>query len=144
MSYFLRLAVISVLLAGSLSAAPKPWTQIKVGMSTEEIITLLGLLGDPVSRRQGRGFETWTYDHGAEVLIYKLVVGWTAPTSATLVVRSEDVWSNHPQGDYFSPVRAVLRKNAAKLAPATAAKRPLSTTGMGYEEYLQTYGRSKV
>jgi hypothetical protein len=141
MSRFLRLAVISVLLVGSLSAAPKPWAQIKVGMSTEEIVTLLG---DPVSRRQGRGFETWTYDNGAEVLIYKLVVGWTAPASATQTVRSDDVWSNRPQGDFLSPVRAVLHKNAAKLAPATAAKHSPGSTGMGYEEYLQTYGRSKV
>jgi hypothetical protein len=141
MPSFLRLSIISLLLVGSLSAAPRPWAQIKVGMSAEEIVTLLG---DPVFRRQGRGFETWTYDQGAEVLICKLVVGWTAPTSATLVVRSEDVWSNHPQGDYLSPVRAVLRKNAGKLAPAATAKRSLSNTGMGYEEYLQTYGRSKA
>jgi hypothetical protein len=142
MPSFLRLSIISLLLAGSLSAAPtKPWAQIKVGMSADEIVTLLG---DPVSRRKGRGFETWTYDNGAEVLIYKLVVGWTAPVSATLVVRSQDVWSNRPQGDYLSPVHAVLRQNAAKLAPGPAGKRPLSNTGMGYEEYLQTYGRSKV
>jgi hypothetical protein len=143
MPSFFRLFGISLLLAGSLSAATtKPWAQIKVGMSADEIVTLLG---DPVSRRKGRGFETWTYDNGAEVLVYKLVVGWTAPVSATLAVRSQDVWSNRPQGDYLAPVRTVLRQNAAKLAAATkGAKRPLSTTGMGYEEYLQTYGRNKI
>lgn len=141
MSSSLRAVVISILLVGSLSAAPRPWTQLKVGMTAQETVTLLG---DPVFRRQGRGFQTWTYDHGAEVLICGLVVGWTAPTSSTtLVAHSEDVWSNHPQGDYIAPVRAVLRNAASKSTAIAATKQARDNSGMGYEEYLQTFGRNK-
>ncbi|HEY8994253.1 MAG TPA: hypothetical protein VIM71_06315, partial [Lacunisphaera sp.] len=126
---------------GTLSAAPTPWARLKIGMSAKETVSLLG---DPVFRRQGRGFQTWTYDDGAEVLICGLVVGWTAPRSTTtLIAHTEDVWRNRPAGDYLAPVRAVLRQNAAK-ATAIATVKPLrDNSGMGYEEYLQTFGRIK-
>lgn len=110
-------------------------------MSAQEIVSLLG---DPVFRRQGRGFETWTYDHGAEVLVCQVVVGWTTPTSATLNARSEDVWSNRPKGDYYAPVRAVLRESAAKHAAAKVLwEKSRTNSGIGYEEYLKTFGRNK-
>jgi hypothetical protein len=141
MSCSVRLAVISLLLLGSLSAAPTPWAKLKVGMSGDEIVSLLG---EPVFRRQGHGFETWTYDHGAEVLICGVAMGWTTPASTMIGARSEDVWSNHPQGDYYAPVRSVLRQNAAKLAAAKAQwEKSRTNSGMGYEEYLRTYGRNK-
>jgi len=134
----LRLFLISFLLLAPLSAEPMPWAQLKVGMAAEEI---LSLLGDPVMRSKGRGFETWTYDDGAEVLIYGLVVGWTMPASATVRVRSEDVWRNHPRGDYYATLRSAVRKAGAKPA-ATAPAGPLpgkrpDDSGMGYERFLQ-------
>lgn len=140
----LRLCLLSLVLAGSLSAEAPPWEQLKVGMTADQVITLLG---DPVLRSKGRGFETWTYDDGAEVLVYGLVVGWTAPVASDLPARSHDVWSNHPRGDYFTTLRSAVRQAAAKPTTAIAAKPvrqiPRNTAGLGYEEYLQTLARSK-
>jgi len=110
-----------------------PWTKLKVGMSADEIVSLLG---DPVLRSKGRGFETWTYEHGAEVLIYGLVVGWTTPATATVLVRSQDVWSHRPGGEYLATLRAAVRPPARK-AQATAPVKPAATQGLGYEEYLK-------
>ncbi len=134
----LRLFAISLLLLGSLSAEQTPWALLKVGMSAEAIISLLG---DPIQRNKGRGFETWTYDGGAEVLIYGLVVGWTTPASAALPARSADVWSNHPQGDYFATLRSAVRTHALQSSVVSAAKpsreTPRANAGTGYEEYFR-------
>jgi hypothetical protein len=144
MSVSLRVFVFSLLLVGLLPAAPVPWAQVKVGMTGEEIITLLG---DPLLRSKGRNFETWTYDEGAEVLVYGLVVGWTAPASARLLARSQDVWRNQPRGEYFPVLRAAVRQSVRKapsVTPSTLAREtPRNNAGMGYEEYLQTLGRTK-
>ncbi len=140
----LRLSLFSLLLVGSLSAEALPWEQLKVGMTADQGITLLG---DPMLRSKGRGFETWTYDDGAEVLVYGLVVGWTAPVASDLPARSQDVWSNHPRGDYFTTLRSAVRKSAAKPTAVIAAKPvreiPRNTAGLGYEEYLRTLARTK-
>jgi hypothetical protein len=133
----LHLFLLCLLLGVPLCAAPMPWTQLKVGMAADEIITLLG---DPILRSVGRGFETWTYDDGAEVLIYGLVVGWTTPASATTSVRSQDVWRDKPRGEYFATLRAAVRKAAPKAPVIPVAKLPARETrpaahGMGYEEY---------
>lgn len=79
--------------------AAEKWSQLKIGMSADEA---LATLGPPLARSAGRGFQTWTYDKGGDVLIFGTVVGWTAPVSAKVAVRSKDVWSENRDGTYLT------------------------------------------
>lgn len=142
----LRFFLVSLLLVSSLSAEPMPWTQLKIGMSADELVDVLG---DPVFRRQGRGFETWTYDHGAEVLVYGIVVGWTAPTVSGLNIHSRDVWAEHPKGAFMPTLQTALRKAIRPPARPVAPAKPIPSArpagaGMGYEEYLRTLHETKT
>lgn len=142
----LRLLFISLLFVSSVSAESAPWTQLKIGMSADEVMTVLG---DPVSRRQGRGFETWTYDHGAEVLVYGILVGWTAPAASGLKMNSQDVWASHPKGAFIPTLQTALRKAVRPPTPPVAPPKPAPAArppgaGMGYEEYLRTMRETKA
>jgi hypothetical protein len=142
----LRLFILSLLLLSSLSAEPLPWAQLKIGMSAEELVDVLG---EPVFRRQGRGFETWTYDHGAEVLVYGIVVGWTSPEAPGLKLRSQDVWTAHPKSAFIPALQTALRKAVRPPAPPVAPAKPAPAArpagaGMGYEEYLRTLRETKT
>jgi hypothetical protein len=104
----------------------------------------VALLGAPVMRNHGHGFETWIYDHGAEVVIYAglTLVGWTAPAVLAVPVHSQDIWSNHPAGEYYATMHAILprpdRPDATRkpdTAPAAVAPKP--TAGLTYEEFLR-------
>ena len=86
---FTTLAVLFVVLAGSARAA-SAWTQLKLGMTAEQAVAIVG---EPLQRSAGQGFEIWTYDDRAELLFYGPLVGWTAPRSADMIARSVDVWS---------------------------------------------------
>ena len=141
MSKVLRLFLLSLLLAGSLAAAPqRHWEQLKVGISARQTLTLLGR---PLLQCRGKGFETWTYDQGAEVLLYggNAVVGWTAPASAKLAVRSHDVWSLQPTDEYYSTLDSVMEILGTSPPGGTAPKaepaRLPVETGPGYEQYLR-------
>ena len=131
----LRLAFLGLLLCGPLPAA-ESWTKMKLGMSAEQTVTLLG---DPVLRSRGRGFETWTYDNGAEVLLHGTVVGWTAPVTAGLAKRSQDVWINRPAGRHYATLHAALADPARAPAAPTPARRktPPTGAGIGFEEYIR-------
>ena len=95
------------------------WSDLKLGMTAEETIATLGR---PLLRTTGRGFETWIYDNGAEVLLYGSLVGWTAPASARVVERSVDVWRENRSGTYFPTFLALLPKPVAKSsAPEQSA-----------------------
>ncbi|HWA28299.1 MAG TPA: hypothetical protein VG734_21805 [Lacunisphaera sp.] len=139
MSNRVRHFFVGLLLLASVrvaSAAPVPWVQLKVGMDAGEI---LSLLGEPILRSAARGFEVWTYDDGAEVVVCGMVVGWTMPASVATAVRSQDIWRAHPKGDYLGTLRTALRK-AGKTPVNELAKRPVQATrppapAMGYEEY---------
>lgn len=142
----LRLTIVSLLLVSSLSAEPMPWSQLKIGMSADELVSVLG---DPVFRRQGRGFETWTYDEGAEVLVYGIVVGWTTPGAHGLKIHSRDVWADHPKGAFMPTVQTALGKAVRPPAKPVAPAKPVPSarpagTGMGYEEYLSTLRGTKT
>ncbi len=145
MSTLLRLLLLTALLAGPLSAAPKKklWGELKVGTSARQAVTLLG---EPLARRRGKGFETWTYDQGAEVLLYRgaAVIGWTAPASANLPARSGDVWSLQPDDEYYATLYSVLETFGSIPAPAGAkeetAAAPAASSGSGYEQYLRRKG----
>lgn len=134
----LRLALICLLPLPSLTAAGGPWTQLKLGMSA---VQAANLLGDPVLRSAGRGFETWTYDDGAELVLHGTVVGWTAPASAGLRMRSQDVWLSRPAGRHYATLHAVLtdpaRPVVAPPPPAPAAKRKTPANGVGFEDYIR-------
>lgn len=145
MSAPLRHLLVGLLLVASLSADPLPWTQLKIGMSADELVNVLG---DPIFRRQGRGFETWTYDHGAEVLVYGMVVGWTAPTTPGLKVLSRDVWAEHPNGAFLPTLQTALRKAVRTPAPPIMPAKPAPVirpagAGIGYEEYLRIMRKTK-
>jgi hypothetical protein len=143
MSTILRLLLLTALLAGPLAAAPKQpkqWGQLKVGTTARQAVTLLG---EPLSRRHGKGFETWIYDQGAEVLLYRgsAVIGWTAPASANLAARSSDVWSLQPDDEYYATLYSVLETFRA-IPPAAAKPDPEPESlpahaGTGYEQYLR-------
>jgi hypothetical protein len=148
------LFLLGLLVAGPLAAdeSEQGWKQLKVGMSAVEAATLLG---DPILVRRGYGFETWTYDGGSEVLFHKsgTIVGWTAPASAQLTRRSEDLWSTRPKGKYYPTMHAALRElvplatankpliRALKALPVAVAPTPTPATGMGYEALLRQAGR---
>jgi len=141
MFFTARLTLLGLLLAGTLSAGQSPWTQLKVGMSAQRTATLLG---EPVLRNHGHGFETWTYDHGAEVIIYAgaTLVGWTAPAVLALSVRSQDIWSNHPAGDHYATMHSILprpERPDANRRPggSKSAEPPRATAGLTYEELLR-------
>ena len=141
MSEVLRLFVFSLLLAGSLAAAPqRHWEQLKVGISARQTLTLLGR---PLLQCRGKGFETWTYDQGAEVLLYggNAVVGWTAPASANLPVRSLDVWNLQPTDEHYSTLYSLLQDPnlmpAARTVPKLDLKPEPENTGTGYEQDLR-------
>lgn len=107
------------------SHAEDNWAQLKLGMTAEDAVAALGR---PMLRARGRGFETWTYDNGAEVLLYGSLVGWTAPGTANVVARSMDVWRVNRTGTYFPTFLALLPPPAVK-SPAPA--RDTGSSGHG-------------
>ena len=141
MFFSARLTLLGLLLVGTLSAGQNPWTQLKVGLSAQRTATLLG---EPVLRNHGHGFETWTYDHGAEVIIYAgaTLVGWTAPAELAQLVRSQDIWSNHPAGEYYATMHAILPRPERPAANRRTdgnrtAVTPRTTAGQTYEQLLR-------
>ena len=87
--------------------AAENWGNLKLGMSVEET---LAALGQPLMRTSGRGFETWTYDKGGDVLIFGSLIGWTAPASARMAVRSKDIWSENRSLTYLTALSLVPRR----------------------------------
>jgi hypothetical protein len=139
----LRFFLLCLLSVTSL-AAEQFWAQLKIGTPAEEA---LQMLGEPVSVRHGRGFETWIYDDGAEVLVYQVVVGWTAPAASGIKHASHDVWAAKPGGHFHKTLAAAVNKAVKANVPVTAKAAPVAapaTAGMGYEEYLRTRVRPKV
>jgi hypothetical protein len=128
-----RLLFLAALLTGSLPAAPTAWAKLKVGMTADETALLLGA---PLGRTQGHGFEKWTYDQGAEVLLHGgiAVIGWTVPVALRLAVRSLDIWSDAPTRDrYF----AICADRAAIERRRAGPGRKMSAAGLVYEDYVR-------
>lgn len=70
---------LAVGLVGNVFAAePSPgWGKLCSGMSQREIVAMLG---QPLLRTRSRGFETWTYNSGGEVLFFRgPLFAWTVP-----------------------------------------------------------------
>ena len=68
------------------------WSRLKLGMTTDDASEVLG---PPLLKTSGHGFELWIYDHNAEALFYGgPLVGWRTPSKPDLVGRTVDVWQN--------------------------------------------------
>ena len=71
------LALVGALSAAHAETTPN-WTKLKAGMTSQEAYAVLGR---PLIRNAGRGFEVWIYNSNAEVLFVQgPVFAWTEPT----------------------------------------------------------------
>ena len=131
MPNFIRLLLLSVLLTGTLSAAPTSWGKLKIGMSAEEAVALLGR---PFCRSEGHGYQRWVYDQGAEVLLHGgiAVIGWSVPLPLRAAVRNLDIWSDRASGDYYAALCTARAEQAARRRSGVRAAKP----GAVYEDYL--------
>jgi hypothetical protein len=113
-SAFSAMAIISLCLAVNVSAA-EGWARLKPGMSRVETVTVVG---HPLIRTQGRGFEVWIYDGGAEVVCYRgALVAWTAPAVATATedAHVETPATEQPNDPAKSPDAANPRKKIHRV-----------------------------
>jgi hypothetical protein len=114
-----QFALLSLLAPGLIRGA-EAWTRLKLGMSADDAVAVLG---EPLIRATGKGFELWIYDHDAEALFYGPLIGWTTPTEGDGPVHCVDVWQPAKPGAdqpvFFLP-RPILTKNPVhrRAAPA--------------------------
>jgi|GEM_PF-4823879 len=127
----LRFFLPAVLLASSLSAREPRWQELQIGHTAGQTVALLG---EPLLRSKGRGFEKWTYDDGAEVIFHGALIGWTVPASLRAAARSDDIWKQWPELGYD----AALRRAAPPEAPRSSKRKAIAApAGVGFEEYLR-------
>ncbi len=94
-------------------------------MSAEQAAALLG---KPLLRSGGFGFEIWTYDRCGEIVFYGPLVGWTEPAKAGRAGKSVDVWQMKTESGetagFFLPHPVKVQRPAANpsrpAAPAPA------------------------
>lgn len=68
--------VVAALIGAASGNASTAWGRVEAGLSRAEI---RGILGEPLMRSAGRGFEVWIYDQQREVVWMRgVVVAWTA------------------------------------------------------------------
>jgi hypothetical protein len=110
----LRYLTLSSVLSAGLLAGAEDWTQLKIGMSTDEAAEALGL---PLIRTVANGFELWIYDNHAEAVFYGgPLVGWTTPSKKNSVGRVVDVWQRKA-GEPKAPMFILPRSSAPKKRP---------------------------
>lgn len=108
------------------------WARLKLGMTADETTAVLGA---PLIRTAGHGFELWTYDNGAEALLFGSLIGWTASGSASVAERSFDIWRAR-RADSSSPsflgmlprtnvTSTTKRRNGPAAAPSEREWLPL-------------------
>ena len=126
-------AMVALALFPISSHAAENWGQLKLGMSVEQTIAALG---QPLLRTAGRGFETWTYDKGGDVLIYGSLIGWTAPAStqvtATVAARSKDIWSENRNVPYLTFFSLLPSRNPPSPRRSNADASSQSTSDYGF------------
>lgn len=98
------LGLLLVLVPGA-TRGEDGWSLLKLGMTPGETAALIGL---PILRTRGHGFETWTYDNGAEAVLFGSLVAWTSAGPANLTERSYDIWREKGSGAYFLTFHSVL------------------------------------
>src|SRR5450432_1350905 len=74
----------------ALAGGADRWAQIKAGMSSADTVKMLG---EPLVRSQGKGFELWIYDRGAEVVFYGDIIAWTAPAGSAAPASANESWA---------------------------------------------------
>lgn len=109
------LSCLFLLLASNHVRADGGWSLLKLGMTGSDVTAVLGR---PLICSKGHGFERWTYDDGAEVLLHGLLIGWTTPGLADVGKRSSDVWQTGNAGTFATAV--ALQGSPASSQPATA------------------------
>lgn len=68
--------MMAALVGAAGMSASMSWERLEAGLSHTEV---RGLIGEPLMRSAGRGFEVWIYDAQREVVwIRGVVVAWTA------------------------------------------------------------------
>lgn len=82
----LSLALLSI---GGAARAADEWSQLRLAMTGKEVVAVLG---QPLLRSSGHGFDRWVYDNGAEVLLHGTLIGWTIPGTSAVAERSVDIW----------------------------------------------------
>ena len=123
-----RLALMLALTSG-LARAADAWTQLKLGMTTDQA---LAKLGEPLLRSTGQGFEIWTYDSRGELVFYGPLVGWTSPGVGETAGRTVDVWQAASDKD----------ANARRVLPRPVpADKPLARRLADSDSSLPTYRR---
>lgn len=109
--------IAACVLAGAAAAASprEKWTQLKSGMSAEETAAVIGR---PLIRTSGRGYELWIYDSCAEVLFqHGPVAAWTVPVPNP-VSEARPIEHDFIRGVFFLPPPAPrARPAAANAAP---------------------------
>jgi hypothetical protein len=114
-----RLLGLLLALAPVVTRGADPWSRLKLGMTAEETTAVLGV---PLVRTSGRGFEIWSYDNGAEALLYGSLIGWTASGSSSVADRSVDIWRAKRTESYFPTFLALLpRRVVPSKAPVRSA-----------------------
>ena len=89
-----RLALFAFFVPGFVRGADR-WAQLKIGMTAYETAAVIG---EPLFRSAGRGFELWIYDRHAEVLFFGSLIGWTTPGTEKAASRVVDVWQDNHRG----------------------------------------------
>jgi hypothetical protein len=137
-----RLIALITLIFPALIRADDEWSQMKLGMTPEETVALLG---QPLLSTKGRGFETWIYDHGAEILLYDTVIGWTTPGLAKVGSRSTDVWRANGARPYFPTfMAAVPRRREPAPEPRAVPQGAPQGGGSTEDIWLPAYvGRAR-
>ncbi len=80
-------AVAALMMAAKMTASVA-WERVEAGLSHAEVRRILG---EPLMRSTGRGFEVWIYDAQREVVWMRgVVVAWTAQ-DPTLDARGTDL-----------------------------------------------------
>lgn len=104
------------------------WAQLRAGMTRIEADALLGR---PLLRSTGKGFELWTYSGGAEVIFYRgPVYAWTAPMPTPAAVASETTKYTHDV--FFLPGRPLPSRGQPAPAP-----QPKDNEGYNLQELLK-------
>ena len=105
--------------------ADAAWSRLQLGMSPDETAATIGR---PILQTSGRGYEIWTFDNGAEVLLYGTLVGWTAPGVVNVSKRSMDVWQANRTGaaypDFLTLRGLPMSQGYTPIAPLAAPVTP--------------------
>jgi hypothetical protein len=109
--YLLLLALLSLLPPGTARGADG-WAQLKLGMTAEQAMAVVGA---PLFRCEGRGFELWIYDSRAEVVMYGGVIAWTAPAGSTASHGPAEVWEFYQATPNRVKDPVPLRRSAPNL-----------------------------